>query len=441
MHAAPVSPCVAVVPGMSLSLTPFGNQVGGHVPLFRLRENNTLCKPLVQSELDFYHFVAHECRLLTAFIAQCLYADNKLLFDDNHILRRALSPSPTHMDTLDYVSERMSGLHDDDDDDDDDDTVPSLPERDIFHMSDLEDDPPEQTVSRTSRRPRSNPEYATVADTFADHAPPSIVSHVEARISRRVPLERPPGALSLDSPDLKGDSGGDLASSTLTHDQHQSPWSQKCLSGHRFSQYPSSSPSRPSKFLLLQDLTRGMSRPCILDLKMGTRMYSVYASPRKVHSQTQKAENTTSASLGVRICGMQYEGRKVSDWNGFVEMLSRYIRGGSAGKQAPSRGNLDLPRLVQRLQELEAAVQSYPSIRLYSSSLLLVYDAASLTFRERGGGLVNVHVWMIDFANAVGWKDPREVSGTPFPPESMEGPDMGYLKGLESLVKAFRVLN
>ncbi len=59
------------------------------------------------------------------------------------------------------------------------------------------------------------------------------------------------------------------------------------------------------EFILLENVTSQFQYPCIIDLKMGTRSYGDDFSEEKRKSHIAKAEATTSATLGMRICGMQ----------------------------------------------------------------------------------------------------------------------------------------
>ncbi|ORZ02259.1 hypothetical protein BCR43DRAFT_449008 [Syncephalastrum racemosum] len=196
-------------------------------------------------------------------------------------------------------------------------------------------------------------------------------------------------------------------------------------------------PQQQQEFIVIEDLTAGLKKPCVLDLKMGTRQHGIYATHAKKTSQTRKCEQSTSGLLGVRVCGMQvykswmgtysvqdkYAGRKLTPTS-FRDTLYDFLHDGSR------LWLHHIPPLLDKLKQLALLIQKLRGYRFFGSSLLLIYDGLDPS--------VPIDVRIVDFAHCVTQREMQEnLADMTCPPSRPTECDHGYLLGLDTLIDTF----
>ncbi|KAI6172121.1 Inositol hexakisphosphate kinase 1-like isoform X2 [Aphelenchoides besseyi] len=175
------------------------------------------------------------------------------------------------------------------------------------------------------------------------------------------------------------------------------PWSLQCQMRRKSAQ-------SLQKFMVFEDLTAKFHTPNILDFKLGIRQYTDSASEEKKHRQRLKCDKSTSKSLGIRLCGLQYfddqlqnfqcvnkySGRSL-DVNGLRKFINHFFRSSS--------GNIrldDCVCLLKQIENIKKKVESIPGLRLYGVSLLIILEGSPDASYDQPQPVAR----LIDFAHA-----------------------------------------
>ncbi|XP_041810016.1 inositol hexakisphosphate kinase 1 isoform X2 [Chelmon rostratus] len=325
-------------------LEPFIHQVGGHTSMMRY-DDHTVCKPLISREQRFYESLPPEMKEFTpeykGVVLVCFEGDS-----DGYI----------NLVAYPYVESNMEG---------------GTAEHE-------ERDPPEREQPRRKHSRRSLHRSSSSSD-HKEERPDRRESHDTDTSDNLAELKSPrlDPKIHSDVPFQMLDWNSGLSSEKISYN----PWSLRCHKQQLSRMRSESKDRKLFKFLLLENVVHHFSYPCILDLKMGTRQHGDDASEEKAARQMKKCEQSTSATLGVRVCGMQvyqlntghylcrnkYYGRGLSI-DGFHQALYQYMHNGKGLRQ-----DLFEP-ILNKLRSLKAVLERQASYRFYSSSLLIIYE-------------------------------------------------------------------
>mmetsp|Transcript_13860 Transcript_13860/g.37193 ORF Transcript_13860/g.37193 Transcript_13860/m.37193 type:complete len:403 (+) Transcript_13860:101-1309(+) len=138
------------------------------------------------------------------------------------------------------------------------------------------------------------------------------------------------------------------------------------------------------RYLVLEDFAVRYREPCVMDLKIGVVTYEPTATREKVLSELRKCP--AQASVGFRPCGMRVFGTRTckyrmrgKDWGRAItpitatQLLAEFVCDDDKDRST-KRMRRVLPRLLERLGELEAVLSELKGVRFFASSIILVYE-------------------------------------------------------------------
>lgn len=187
------------------------------------------------------------------------------------------------------------------------------------------------------------------------------------------------------------------------------------------------------EYLCLENLTKNFTKPCVLDLKMGTKTYAPYANQMKKDREDKKYP--IMKKTGFRFVGMQiYDvdndinishdkdygySMKIDE---FPDGIKRFCSSGIFNGGSEEEKRKLLVKIIGKLTDIKEWFENQNLHRFYSSSLLLVYEGD-----VTAGSSDTVTIKLIDFAHVCDIKE-------------KDGLDDGYLLGLNHIVRIFNNL-
>lgn len=192
---------------------------------------------------------------------------------------------------------------------------------------------------------------------------------------------------------------------------------------------------KSNSYLLLHNITTHFSKPCVLDIKMGTKTFEPDAPEEKKFREQNKY--SSQIDFGFRMIAMRiYDpsnaqaggdgyvyfpkqfGRSLGTRESVKEALLIFLGGGDLPKHIRAKRSTAIQRILSRLKMIKGWFKDNKVFAFYGSSILIIYEGDTVPNEADGVELDMARAKMIDFGRI----------------RRQPGGDLGYLKGLRTLI-------
>lgn len=188
-------------------------------------------------------------------------------------------------------------------------------------------------------------------------------------------------------------------------------------------------------YILLNNITKNFSKPCVLDIKLGTQTFEPDAPEEKKSYELKKyppqsdfgfrltairiydPSNAKSGECGFACYPKQF-GRSRRTRQSMKEALILFLGGDTLPKDIRANRSAAIQRILSRLKMIKGWFRDNKSFAFYGSSILIIYEGETVDNGVDGVELDMARAKMIDFGRV----------------RRQPGGDCGYLRGITTLI-------
>lgn len=191
----------------------------------------------------------------------------------------------------------------------------------------------------------------------------------------------------------------------------------------------------PNSYILLNNVTTNFSKPCVLDIKLGTKTFEPDAPEEKKSYELKKYP--PQSDFGFRLTAMRIHdpsnpkagvmgyvyypkqfGRSLETRESVKQALVLFLGGANLPKEIRANRSTAIQRILSRLKMIKGWFRDNKSFSFCGSSILMVYEGDTVRNEVDGIELDMARAKMIDFGRV----------------RRHPGGDPGYMRGLTHLI-------